>query len=311
MDTLRMAKFEAQERGIKCCNQNPAAVALNPIFKSDKDFCETKLLRVRPLMARIAEVTAHAENKEKIKNNLLDTTLDACVILTGYALTQENNAALFKLTKHSKSSLTAGKEDAAFQRIEAVLAKTRELSTELKDKRGVSEAFFTQFETRFAQYKDVRSEPRDAIQERKILNTEMDALLEEVDVAFTILVSSSLNLKGIADDFLARFNNDKTIPTKPGATKLLPEVKDGVTGEKLFDFGLTSHALGLSHQVTNPKHKGVKTTHHAEADVTVTKEGYHSVTHENQKIAKNKTNRMTITLMPIGTELPPEKKDVK
>ena len=304
MTQLQINKLDAFERVVKNFGQNPAVVALNATFQADAKTLETKVVSLRSLITRVSATNAFAETKQSIKSNMLEFAQDICLIMTAYGV-QVGNAEAIKVSKFTKSTLSKGTGEEIYQRCVGIGEKTRELVAELKDKRGMPESLLKQFEGSVAQFKDIKSEPQGAIQERKISNTELEKLFGEADVAMTMLVSSSIYLKGIADEFLSRFHNDRTIAAVQGSTtKANIDVQHGITGEKIFNFRVDSTHLNLSHKSTSVKDKTVTTNYHKAAELAISSEGFHTA-YVTERLKKGQINKIIVKLIPITEPAPP------
>ena len=235
---------------------------------------------------------------------MLELAQDICLIMTAYGI-QVGDAAAIKASKFNKSTLAKGTAEEVYQRNVGIAEKARELVAELTDKRGMPESILKQFESSVAQFKDIKSEPQGAIQERKISNTELEKAFEDADTAMMTLVSSSVYLKGVADEFLVRFHNDRTVAAvKKLATKANLDVEHGVTGEKIFNFEVDSAHLNLSHKSTSAKHKIVAVGHHKAAELAISSEGFHTA-YVTQRMKKGQMNKIIVKLMPITEPAPP------
>ena len=304
MTQLQLNKLDAFERVVKNFNQNPAAVALNATFQADAKTLETKVAGMRSLITRVSAINALAETKQGIKTNMLELAQDICLIMTAYGV-QVGDAEATKVSKFSKSTLSKGTGEEIYQRCVGIAEKARELVAELKDKRGMPESLLKQFEGSVAQFKDIKSEPQGAIQERKISNSELEKLFGEADVAVTMLVSSSVYLKGIADEFLSRFHNDRTVAAiQVSTTKANIDVQHSTTGEKIFNFQMDSTHLNLSHKSTSVKDKTVTINHHKAAEMVISSEGFHPA-YVTQRIKKGQVNKIIVKLIPITEPAPP------
>jgi hypothetical protein len=297
MNAEQNSRFDAWERTIKVCDENPKEVALNAFFQADKDLLASLLPNIRHLSKLANAENAHAEIKLKAKNTMIAAGLDVCKVLSGYALITKD-ADFKKMGKQSKSSLGEGKEEQIIERNGNIADKIRTLSPELMAKRGMPESLLTHYETAIDVYKNVKTDPRSAIQNRTALLTELDAAVAEGDDAFTLLKASALNLKGVADSFLTRFDTAcGIIAPKTSPTKTVFEVINGETQERITNYVINSAAMKLTN------HKVAASTlmkkSHKAADITISCDGFESATVNEQKLKKGKTNTIKVVLMPV------------
>ena len=304
MTQLQINKLDAFERVIKNFNQNPTVVARNATIQADLKRLESKVADIRSLITRVTATNGLADTKQAIKVSMLELAQDICLIMTAYGI-QVGDAAAIKASKFNKSTLAKGTAEEVYQRNVGIAEKARELVAELTDKRGMPESILKQFENSVAQFKDIKSEPQGAIQERKISNTELEKAFEDADTAMMTLVSSSVYLKGVADEFLVRFHNDRTVTgVKKLVTKANLDVEHGVTGEKIFNFEVNSAHLNLSHKSTSAKHKIVAVGHHKAAELAISSEGFHTA-YVTQRMKKGQMNKIIVKLMPVTEPAPP------
>ncbi len=297
MNAEQNSRFDAWERTVKLCNENTADVALDATFQADKNLLEGLLPNIRNLSKRANADNAHTEIKLKAKNALLAAGLDVCTVLSAYALITKDDD-LKKMGKQSKSSLGEGKEEQIIERNGNIADKVRALLPELTSKRGMKEALLTDYEAAIDVYKNVKTDPRSAIQNKTALLTELDAAIEEADNAFTLLQSSAINLKDVAPAFLTRFNAAcGVIAPKTSPTKTIFEVVNGETQERITDYVINSAAMKLqNHRVAA---SALMKKSHKAADIIISCEGFESATLGEQKLKKGKTNVIKVALMPV------------
>ena len=291
--------YDMYERVIKCCNENTVTVALNPAFQADLALLESKVADMRRLSGLIESGNAHSEIKQKIKATMVVYGLDVCTNLFSYGLVI-GDAAIQKLSKHTKTSLGTGKEEEILQRCQNIAKKAREFVTELQTKRGMQETLLTNFEESITQFRAIKPEPRSAIQEKSTLKEALTTAFEGADMAMTLLTSSAVNFKGIADDFYARFEKATgVISARTSTTKIKFDVTDGVTNQKIKDYQYESLALNLNKMAMNARSLLIPTSHHEGSDFAISSEGYETAVKENVKIKKGKINIIKVVLMPF------------
>lgn len=311
MNADQNSKFEMYERTIKLCNDNPTKVALNPAFQEDKEALENHLPNIRRLSQAIKTGNAHAETKSKTKDEMIAAGLDVCTNLFGYGKKMGDDA-LVKMSTYTKSTLSKGKETDVVERCQSIADKARELLTELIAKRGMKESLLTNYESLLQNYKNIKSEPRSAIQERSALIKELDAEFEKADAAFALMISSAVNLKGEADEFLMRFAKAIVIISpKTSATKINFIVQNGETKEKILDYKVESNVINVTRSLSTarslamplePQKKGVKGEKKEKGlgtDFTIMSEGFEPAVLKDQKIKKGKINNIKVVMMPL------------
>ena len=299
MTQSQNVEYDMYERVIKCCNENTATVTLNPAFQADLALLESKVAEINRLLGLLESGNAHSETKQDIKTAMVAFGLDVCTNLFAYGLVIQDKA-IQKLSKHTKTSLGTGKEEEILQRCQNIAKKARELMSELQTKRGMQETLLTKFEESIVQFKAIKPEPRSAIQEKSTLIEEMAKAFEGADLAMTLLTSSAVNLKGIADDFYARFDKATgTISPRTSTTKIKFDVTDGITNEKITDYQYESTALNLNKTMMNARSLLIPTPHHEGSDFAISSEGYETAVKENVKIIKGKINIIKVVLMPM------------
>ena len=308
MNADQNSKFEMFERAIKVCNDNPTKVALNPAFQEDKEALENLLPNMRRLSQTIKVGNVFSETKAKTKNDMIAAGLDICTNLNGYGK-KINDVALVKISSHTKSTLGKGKEADVLERCQTIADKARTLVTELVSKRGMKASLLTQYEALLQEYRDVKSEPRSAIQERSVLIKELDAEFDKADAAFELMVGCAVNLKGEADEFLTRFEKAVIIiAPRTSATKINFIVQDGVTTEKITDYNVENDSINVTRtplaarslaMPSASQNKGEKKGKGVGSDFTITSEGYEPATLKDLKIKRGKVNNIKVVLMPI------------
>lgn len=297
MNAEQNSRFDAWERTVKLCNDNPKEVALDATFQADKTALENLLPNIRQLSKQANEENAHAEIKLKTKDAMIAAGLHVCMALSGYALITKDND-LKKKSKQSKSSLGEGKEEQIIERNQNLADKTRALLPELMAKRGMKESLLTDYEAAIERYKTVKTDPRSAIQNKTALLTTLDAAIAEAEDASTLLKSSAVNLKDSAPAFLTRFNAAcGIIAPRTSATKTIFDVVNGETQERITNYSISSAAMNLkNHKVTASTL--MKKSHRA-ADITIACEGFESANLNEQTLKKGKTNTVKVVLMPV------------
>lgn len=308
MNADQNSRFEMYQRTIKLCNDNPTKVALNPAFQEDKEILENLLPNMSRLSQAINGGNAHAENKVKIKNNMVAAGLDVCTNLNGYGKKMGDDA-LVKMSTYSKSTLGKGKESDILERCQNIADKARALLTELIAKRGMKASLLTQYEGLVQQYKDIKPEPRSAIQEKSALIKELDAAFEKADAAFALMVGSAVNLKGEADEFLIRFAKAiEIIAPRTSATKINFIVEDSATKEKITAYKVESGIVNVTRTPMAarslavpipPQKKGEKKEKGAGTDFTIISDGYETMVLKGVKIKRGKINNIKVGLLPI------------
>lgn len=300
MNQENQSTLNKWKRTVKCCNESPDETALNPAFKIDKEALENLLPKIADLSKLLDLENDHANNKKNVKAMMCDACLDVCVNLNGYAMLT-NNATLAKLSDHTKSSLTRGKEADVLQRCQDIADKAREIFPDLAAKRGMPEVFLTNLESLVKQYETAIPEPKDAQKEKSNVLTELDKLFAEGENLFKLLVGSSINLKPVAGDFLLRFNKAAThiaLPSSP--TKINFLVTNAVTKEKITDFLQTSEVLGMK-KVLNTSDTATVSSPSKSADFLIEREGFEPLALTDLYVKKGSVNTFRVKLMPIKT----------
>ena len=292
-------KYDMYERVTKCCKENPAAVALNATFKADLAALDTSISEIRRLSKLINSDNAHFETKQGIKADMIALGLDVCANLFAYGLVIKDKN-IEKMGKQTKTSLSTGKEEEILERCQLIAEKARELLKELQAKRGMPEMLLTKLENATVQFRDIKPEPRSAIQNKSTLIEKLAEAFANAEVAMTLMASSAVNFKGVADDFYARFEKATgIIASKTSTTKIKFVVSDGVTKESIKNFQYESTTLNLPKTLMQAKSALIPTTHHKGSDFTVSSDGYETAYIESTKIIKGKTNIIKVELMPV------------
>ena len=308
MNADQIIKHEMYTRTIKLCNDHPDKVALNPAFQEDKEILENLLPNITRLSQIISGGNAHAENKLNIKTNLVSVGLDVCTNLHGYGK-KIGDDALMKMSTYTKSTLGKGKEVDFLERCQNIAKKARDLVAELVSTRGMKESLLTNYEGLIQQYKDIKSEPRGAIQEKSALIQELDAEFVKAETAFDLMVGSAVNLKGEADEFLMRFTKAIIIiAPRISSTKINFIVENSETKEKILAYQVESNIVNMTRTPTAaralampiaPQKKGAKKEKSAGTDFTITSDGFETAILTGQKIKKGKVNTIKVVLNPI------------
>ncbi len=299
MNAEQNSRFDMWERVLKVCNENPTELDLNPIFKADKEALESLLPTVRDLSKRIKLGNSHAETKQKIKDKMIALGLDVCINLSSYAIVTKDDP-LKNMSKHTKSSLSSGKEEEVIERNQNIADKARALLTELTTKRGMKAALLTDYEAAIGEYTDVKTEPRNAIQGKSTLITQLDAAMTEGDTTFELLKASAVNLKDTAAVFFNRFDTAcALIAPKTTTTKTTFVVTHGETKEKITDYAVDSTALKMNKMTILGQAAPISTKHHKGADFSISREGFETAILENTPIKKGKNNIIKVALMPV------------
>ncbi|MBL7813532.1 MAG: hypothetical protein JNL70_00910 [Saprospiraceae bacterium] len=309
------SKYDMYQRAIKLCNDNPDIVALNPAFKEDKEVLEALLPTMNQLSKSINAGNAHAVNKKNIKDKMIEAGLDVCTNLKGYGK-KVGDEAIIKMSDYSKTSLCKGKENEVLERCQTIADKARELLSELIAKRGMKKALLMTFEDLIQQYNDIKPEPRSAVQERSTLIEKLNAEFKKADEAFALMVSSAVNMKGEADDFLKRFEKAIVIiAPKTSATKINFVVENSVTKENIVEYKVESDIINVTRTPTAARslvmslppqkkaqkgQKGEKKEKKAGTDFTITSDGFEPVVLTAQKIKRGKINTIKVAMVPIS-----------
>ncbi len=309
MNADQNSRFEMYQRTIKLCNDNPTKVALNPAFQEDKEILENLLPKMSQLSRVIKGGNAHAENKVKIKNNMVAAGLDVCTNLNGYGKKMGDDA-LVKMSTYTKSTLSKGKESDILERCQNIADKARGLVTELIAKRGMKESLLTNYEGLVQEYKEIKPEPRGAIQEKSALIKELDAEFVKADAAFALMVGSAVNLKGEADEFLMRFAKAiEIIAPRTSATKINFIVENDETKEKIMEYQVESGIVNVTRTPMvarslavpiPPQKKGEKKEKGAGTDFTIISNGYEPRVLKGVKIKRGKINTIKVDMVPIN-----------
>ena len=314
MNADQNSKFEMFERTIKLCNDNPTKTAINPAFLEDKEALENLLPNMRRLSQAINVGNAHAETKGKTKDDLIAAGLDVCTNLNGYGKKMGDDA-LVKMSSYSKSTLSKGKETDIVERCQNIADKARALLTELIAKRGMKAPLLTNFESLLQDYKNIKSEPRGAIQEKSALIKELDAEFEKADAAFALMVGSAVNLKGEADEFLMRFEKAIVIiAPRTSATKINFIVQNRTTSEKITEYQVESPIINVTitpsvarSLALAPQKKGAKGEKKEKkglgTNFTITSDGFEPKVLTDVKIKRGKINTIKVELMPLQVGL--------
>lgn len=297
MTAEQNSRFDAWERTVKVCNENPKDVALDATFKADKDSLESLLPNIRQLSKLANADNAYSEIKLNAKNTMVAMGMNVCTVLSGYALVTKSDD-LKKMSKQSKTSLGDGKEEQIIERNGNIADKTRSLLPDLMAKRGMKESLLTDYEAAIDTYKNVKADPRSAIQNRSVLLSELETAMADGDDAFALLKASAINLMDIAPAFLTRFDAAcGIIAPRTSTTKINFEVINGATQERMTNYAVSSNALNLRNHTFMGDTLASKS--HKSADVTISCEGFESVTLDAERFKKGKNNTVRVVLMPI------------
>ncbi len=317
MNSEQISRNEMHKRTVKVCNDYPTVVDSNLAFKEDKEALESILPRISQLSQVISGDNGYAAAKLKIKNNMITAALDVCTNLCGYGKKMGDDA-LVKMSKHSKSSLGKGKETVIEERCQNLADKARALLTELIAKRGMKESLLTNFESLLQQYKDIKPEPRGAIQEKSALISELDAEFVKADAAFELLVGCAVNLKDepTAQEFLTRFAKAIVlIEMRTSSTKINFIVENGVSNEKITEFKVESNIVNITRtpfaarslgMTIPPQKKGTKKDKSAKkdkdagTDFTITSDGFEPIFLKGVKLTRGKINTFKVSMMPMN-----------
>lgn len=299
MTQEQISKFNMIERAVKFVKDNTATMATNPAFQADFNLLESQYNEMLRLTKLIESDGGHTQNKQTTKAGMIARGLDVCKHLNCLGILNKDSV-LMKMSDHSKSSLSNGKEEEVLLRCQNIAEKARELLSELTTKRGIKEALLTQFEDDILQFRAIKPGPISAQQEKSVLKSELNTIFDMADMALTLLAGSALNFKEEDDAFLARFEKATAIIAyQTSTTKTKFVFINGETKERMTAVGVESTALNLNKILMTEKDMTVQTTYHEGSDFIFTKEGFEKASMQNMKIIKGKTNVIEVVMMPL------------
>lgn len=298
MNQENQSTLKTWKRTIKCCNESPKEMALNPVFKEDKEALENHLPKIVQLSKVVETENDHITNKKNIKILMVNAGLDVCVNLNSYGL-KIGDSTLAEMGDQNKSRLGKGKEADILRRNQDIADKTREIFPELNAKRGMPEAFLTKYEDLVKQYEAAIPEPKEAMKEKSAAYVALEKAFAEGETLFKLLVGSSVNLKSLADEFLVRFKKAIVyIPPPVSSTKINFLVTNAVTKEKISDFTQTSETMSMK-AVRNTSDSATVISPHKNADFIIERAGFEPAILTNLHIKKGQVNTFRIKLTPI------------
>ena len=144
MTQEQISKFNMIERAVKFVKDNTATVATNPAFQADFNLLESQYNEMLRLTKLIESDGGHTQNKQTTKAGMIARGLDVCKHLNCLGILNKDTV-LMKMSDHSKSSLSNGKEEEVLLRCQNIAEKARGLLIELGQQRFFYTAFSGQF----------------------------------------------------------------------------------------------------------------------------------------------------------------------
>ena len=309
MTKEQSVNYDMYERVVLCGKENAVTVARNPVFQGELAALENLLPEMRRLSGLINTTNDHADTKQSAKTEMVSLGVDVCANLGGYGVLTKDKT-LAKLANASKSSLGTGKAEEILERCQGIADKAEELLPELMAKRGMPKILLAQFRAAIEAFRTKKTAPRSSLQDKSVLIGKLEGVFDDADVVMTLLTSSAVNFKTVADafkteaaDFLKRFTIASTvIGARVSKTKAKFVVDNGETKEKITNFGVESTTLNIARTLMSEKTSVLTTKHHKGSDFIISSDGFESAFVERQKLIRGKVNVIKVTLMPKKRE---------